>query len=93
MRWNFAILAAIVLAALYGAYARWNSARIESAFMARMPMSLPSPAETSRLGFHVLGLVITAIESSRAEKLREVQSLETGHAGERNGGRSEPLTS
>ena len=34
-RWNFAILAAIALAALYGAYAWWDSARIESAFMAR----------------------------------------------------------
>jgi hypothetical protein len=34
-RWNFAILAGIVLAALYGAYAWWDSDRIAKAFMAR----------------------------------------------------------
>lgn len=33
-RWNFAILAAVVLAALYGAYAWWDSAGIEGTFMA-----------------------------------------------------------
>src|ERR671918_882651 len=34
-RWNFVILAGIVLAAMYGAYAWWASDRIEHAFMAR----------------------------------------------------------
>lgn len=32
-RWNFAILAAVVLPALYGAYAWWDSAGIEGTFM------------------------------------------------------------
>jgi hypothetical protein len=34
-RWNFVILAGIVLAAMYGAYAWWASDRIERAFVAR----------------------------------------------------------